>query len=172
MANTIEVNNGFEDISFNEEFLSNSIIDVLGRFGNNIQDDLKRSLDAGGHNASSRLYQSIQFKVDFFGEDGYTFQLSMADYYDYLDKGRRAGKEPPLAPILQWVKLKSVFGGLSEKNQKSMAFAIKKKIGKFGTQPTNWFTKVVEDGRLNALSKELTDQIGKNIILKNGNNNN
>jgi hypothetical protein len=166
MANTIEINNGFDDVSFNEEFLSNSIIDVLGRFGNTIQTDLRKSLDDGGHNASSRLNQSIQFKVDFFGEDGYTFQLSMADYYDYLDKGRAAGKEPPLAPILQWVKLKSVFGGMPEKNQKSMAFAIKKKISKFGTQPTYWFTKVVEDGRLNELSKELSNSIGKNIILK------
>lgn len=173
MADGVEIS-GIEDNLFNEEFLSDSIIDVLGRFGNNIQTDLIKSLDKGGkfgsYNATSRLQQSIEFSVDLFGQDAYSFQLKLADYYDDLDLGRKAGKEPPLEPILEWVKVKSVFGGMTIENQKGVAFAIKKKIGKFGTQPTYWFSKVVTDERIEELTKELSESIGKNIIFKDGNN--
>jgi hypothetical protein len=161
---------GFEDSLFNEDFLSNSLNDIFGRFGNKIQNDLIKSLENGGHNATLRLQQSIELDVELFGQTGFSWQLKLADYYDDLDQGRKAGKEPPLQPILEWVKAKSVFGGLNVKDPTSTAFAIKKNIGKFGTQPTYWFTKVVEDGRLEELTKELSESIGRNIILKDGNN--
>lgn len=172
MADGINVDTpNFNDEDFNEVFSGKTITDILGKFGNDLQTDLVTSLAKKGKNASGALSQSITFKTEVLGET-FTFALSMADYYDYVDKGRLAGKQPPLSSIIEWVRTKSAFGldvsGNKEIN--GVAFAIARKIGKFGIKPTNFFTDVIDDGRVQKLSKDLERVLGdslKGLILKN-----
>jgi hypothetical protein len=177
---------GFEDTIFNEDFLSNSLNDVFGRFGNKIQEDLIKSLESGGHNATLRLQQSIELDVEVFGQTGFKWQLKLADYYTFLDKGVNGTEKNRNSPysfkssgqnweekkrsLVEWIGVKSVFGGLTFEEREGLAFGIMKKQIRFGMEPTNWFSKVVEDGRLEELIKELSESIGRNIILKDGNN--
>ena len=159
MADGIEIESfgipeGISDTDLQNVFFSGSVADVLAKFGQQLQGDLRNSLDAKGKNATNELGQSITFNVEVFGGE-FQFSLSMAKYWRWVDEGRKAGKQPPIEPIKKWVKVKSVFGGLPTENQDGVAFAIARKIGKFGIKPSNFFTDVIGDGRLQKLQEDL-----------------
>lgn len=144
---------------------------VLARFGAKLQEDLIRSLDNKKKNASGDLRQSIQAVPNVSVQDGfYTYVLSMADYYEFVDEGRRAGKMPPIDSLIKWVRQKSAFGGLEvnkSKDVRSVAFGIAKNIAKFGIKPSYFFTDVIEDGRLEQLTKDLTEAGADGFTLEN-----
>lgn len=168
MADGINIEGGLDDatLDFADAFKGNSIRDILGRFGSKLQEDLVRSLDSKGKNASSSLQQSIKFDVTILGS-AFVFSLSMSDYWKWVDEGRKPGKRPPLEPIKQWVRTKAAFGGLNIKGTKeadSVAFLIARKIGKFGIKPSNFYSDVINDGRVEALEEELTKGFGNSIL--------
>lgn len=144
---------------------------VLARFGAKLQEDLIKSLDNKNKNASGDLRQSIQAVPNVSIQDGfYTYVLSMADYYEFVDEGRRAGKMPPIDSLIKWVRQKSAFGGLEvnkSKDVRSVAFGIAKNIAKFGIKPSYFFTDVIEDGRLEQLTKDLTEAGADGFTLEN-----
>lgn len=157
----IKINGGISDEQIKSIGIDgNAIEQVLFKFGQQLQDDLIDSLDQKRKNASGTLRQSIEALPKVSVNDGlYTYQLKMEDYYEYVDEGRKAGKQPPLESIVKWVRQKSAFGGLGvneSKDVNSVAFMIARKIGKFGIKPTHFFTNVINDGRLKQLTKDLT----------------
>jgi hypothetical protein len=144
---------------------------VLAKFGQKLQDDLIKSLDKKKKNASGGLRQSIQAVPDVSVSDGiYTYVLSMASYYEFVDEGRKAGKMPPIDSLIKWVKQKSAFGGLEvneSKDVRSVAFGIAKNIAKFGIKPSYFFTNVIDDGRLEQLTEDLATAGAQGFTLDN-----
>ena len=144
---------------------------VLAKFGQKLQDDLIKSLDKKKKNASGGLRQSIQAVPDVSVSDGiYTYVLSMASYYEFVDEGRKAGKMPPIDSLIKWVKQKSAFGGLEvneSKDVRSVAFGIAKNIAKFGIKPSYFFTNVIDDGRLEQLTEDLATAGAEGFTLDN-----
>jgi hypothetical protein len=147
----------------------NTITQVLEDFGNEMQEKMQNSLASGGGLASGALSQSIKFESKIMGST-FVFQLSLKDYYEWVDKGRKAGKQPPLKNIIEWVNTKATFGGytppgkipirdipnISDKAvQKGLAFAIARKIGKKGTKGNDFYSDAVTDARLDKLRKDL-----------------
>ena len=66
-----------------------------------------------------------------------TFQVSfeLADYWKYVEYGRRAGKMPPIDAIEGWVKIKPVVpNAINGKvpSSRQLAFLIARKIGREG----------------------------------------
>tara|TARA_R110000787_G_scaffold188108_1_gene299907 strand:+ start:155 stop:670 length:516 start_codon:yes stop_codon:yes gene_type:complete len=144
---------------------------VLAKFGQKLQDDLIKSLDKKKKNASGGLRQSIQAVPNVSIQDGfYTYVLSMASYYEFVDEGRKAGKMPPVDSLIKWVKQKSAFGGLEvneSKDVRSVAFGIAKNIAKFGIKPSYFFTNVIDDGRLEQLTEDLATAGAEGFTLDN-----
>lgn len=183
--------------------LEDKLLDILGEFGHKLNDDLIKSLDkngvTGGGGTASKLAGSIKF-VFLTGGDEQGIGITMADYWEYVENGRRPGKKPPLDKIIAWIKWKNIqFKPLSQKAKeasigkkhpikpksieekiKDMAFAIQAGIAKRGTsnpqgiesnpgfmgpKGTKFATEVLQDGRVDDLTKTLANTMGIEVKI-------
>ncbi len=87
--------------------MSKSIGKVLNDFGVNVVADLTEKLDQDNSNASGALRQSIDYNVQIYSR-GIRFSLTLDDYYVFVDKGRRPGKQPPTSMLEQWITDKGI----------------------------------------------------------------
>jgi hypothetical protein len=159
-----------------------NVYDYLDKAGTELVKALKTALPEKSH-ATSHLDTSIKFAIRPFGLT-YVFELKLADYYEYVDKGRRAGKMPPVSEIIKWTTNKRlVFDNgklhratndkksklnLLSKNltlQSKIAWAIAKGIAKHGTKGTNFYTPTVEKWVEN-LKTELVQALKRDIIIQ------
>lgn len=76
--------------------------------------------------------------VGFFSQD------TGGGYAAYVEFGRRSGKMPPVATIVQWVRKKL---RLPDKEAKSVGFLIARKIARKGTTPHPFFGPAIEKNR-------------------------
>ena len=150
---------------------SDSLVEtLLTEFGKQIVEGLGKALPPE-KDATGNLRQSIKFQVNIIGN---TFSVSvlLADYYKYVDQGRKPGTQPPVEPILKWLQVKNTLG-LKTKNDKpltdsglrSVAFLIARSIKGKGIAPTNFFTKTVNDGRMDDLKKTLSNAMKRDVSL-------
>lgn len=124
-------------------------------------------------NASGRLKNS--FEVDFDETTGeYIYSILGNDYGLIVDKGRGAGKMPPINEIIKWIDAKPVtlnaarlgsLKGSITTQKKKLAFAIARKIGAQGTRPTGF----VEQALASAMEKlkieePIIQDIEENIV--------
>jgi hypothetical protein len=159
-------------------------------FAKKFQDTLKASLVkpypfAPGYNKERRafgirnmksktgnLYNSIQVKFDSSSD---TIVVSMLDYWQNVNDGRKPGKYVPIKPLMDWIRHKGFnknkkTGKFQKFNIKGMAFAVSKNIQKFGISPTNFyddafvdFIEDYENGPLMALGVDVQDFFAKII---------
>jgi hypothetical protein len=130
---------------------------VLDEFVKYLKDRLERKdypygnpqRGQGDKIASGRLYDSIQGSVEIDADGNPVAVLSYADYFKYVNKGRKKEvKKVPIPSLLEWIKIRGIRG----RNKKgkfipnlSLAFAIQTNIFKYGIRKTNIYTKGVED---------------------------
>lgn len=78
----------------------------------------------------------------------------------FVEKGRKPGKKPPFAPILEWVQARGIGG----QNEKGVAWAVVHAIGERGAgslrtdktqSPRDIFTSVVNQERINTIVSEI-----------------
>jgi hypothetical protein len=102
------------------------------------------SKGVGNKYASGNLYDSITATV-VNGKQGPELTITYADYFKYVNLGRKPGKKyVPIPAILDWIKIR----GLKGRNKKgkfiprlSFAFAIRENIYKYGIRPANIYDK-------------------------------
>jgi hypothetical protein len=87
------------------------------------------------------LYNSIE--VVFIPSQN-EIQVSMLDYWRYVNDGRRPGKYVPIAPLMRWIRAKGFnknkkTGRFEKFKIKDVAFAISTNIKKFGIEPTYFY---------------------------------
>lgn len=75
--------------------------------------------------------------------------VSMADYWRYVNDGRKPGKYVPIKPLMAWIRAKGfnknkTTGKFEKFNIKGMAFGISKNIFKFGIAPTYFYDKAFQ----------------------------
>lgn len=162
---------------------------LLTEFGEAVKDDLQQSLRDKGvtyGGGDSRLSAKIEFEVNAIS-GGISFKLKMPEYGEAVDKGRKSGTPPPIAPIKDWIKRKGILKSEKvvkgtrktkkprpsfEKRLTSMAYGISKNIGKkgtikrFGYKGNNFYSDVVDDGRLEKLQADLTELLKTNIGIE------
>ena len=96
---------------------------VLEKWGAKLVKDLAKSLKFSKHKASGALESSIGFTIEYDGQF-LVFELSLNDYYKYLDQGVKGAKfthassanspfkyktkYPPLSEIGKWVGNKGI----------------------------------------------------------------
>lgn len=112
---------------------------VLEEYGSAICTTYREELTARGKNASGVLGNTVCYIVKRY-TSAYAVDLSLADYWQYVEYGRCPGKFPPLDKILEWVRIKPVIprplsnGKLP--TEKQLAFLIGRKIAREGIAPT------------------------------------
>jgi hypothetical protein len=114
--------------------------ETLEKYGQNVVEDYKAALKAKGY----RIADTVSVRVDAFG-GVYTVVLSLADYWKYIEGGRKpGGKMPPEAPILKWIRDKGIKPKDNKIKEKQLAFLIRRKIGRDGIKPKPMLSDSVE----------------------------
>ena len=80
---------------------------ALRDFGKFIVTNYKSQLEAEQMN-NGELYRTISYSVSTVNS-GWVISVSLADYWKYIENGRRAGaKMPPVSAIENWIKVKQI----------------------------------------------------------------
>lgn len=59
-------------------------------------------------------------------------EVALPGYYEFVDKGRKPGKKPPIGPIINWIKKNKI--DTKDIGITSLAYAISNSIGIEGTK--------------------------------------
>ena len=131
------------------------------------RDELEKKKAVASRNLQASIHTSRIFNTG--KEIG--FEISMAEYWGAVEHGRKPGKMPPIAPIMDWIMRKGIplkGKGLKKNQAKSMAFGIAKNIAKkgtikrFGYKGSN-FIKDASSKETPNFIKSLTEAMGKDI---------
>lgn len=174
----------------------NEVEDILVKYATRIALDAEKNLRSNKNgkdsNASGSLAESIKISpVEFFGNN-YSIEISMNDYWQWVNDGRGAGKRPPISKIIQWIRDKQLRlddkgvtkrgykreGTLISSSKKKVtmgnkqvsileatAYKIAAKIAKFGTKGTDFLTDAIDDNT-EGLIKELKEASKKDIVIQ------
>ena len=127
---------------------------ALNDFGNFIVTNYKRQLEAEQMN-NGELYRTISYSVST-GNSGWVISVSLADYWKYIENGRRAGaKMPPVSAIENWIKVKQIIPhSMTLKSGKTviptipqLSFLIARKISRDGIRPRPFFKQSFESAK-------------------------
>lgn len=150
----------------------NNTITTLNKIGELIRDTYKGKLKAGGHIATGKLYNSINYKLVVTDNDIKLFFLA-EDYYIHIEEGRRAGaKMPPVQAIQKWMIVKGI---KDIKDNGKISYLISRSISRKGIKPSPFLREIkstLKNYRIEieeALNKDLKEEI-KEIVNKNKTN--
>ena len=123
---------------------------ALNDFGKFIITNYKSQLEAEKMN-NGELYRNIKYSVST-GTGGWVISVSLADYWKYIEYGRRPGKMPPLEVIEKWIDVKQIKShSMTLKSGKTviptipqLSFLIARSIGRRGIPPKPLFKKSFE----------------------------
>lgn len=134
---------------------------VLEAFGKDTVDTMRNILILNGKDVSGELIRSLSYQITY-DETDIDIEFSMVDYGQFVDKGRKPGKQPPISSISKWLAIKGI--------PQRFAFPIARKIGLKGIAPTPFFDSTISSKTrelINALeiaySKDLTTWITNNL---------
>lgn len=159
-------------IKNNMEFTN--VIQFLNDFGKELADKYQRKLVNDDAVDSGKLLNSIRY---IFNKNNKSFEISMemAEYWKYVENGRKSGKFPPISAIREWMKVKQVIprpynGKLPTENQ--LAFLIARSISKKGIRPRPIFNDTLDDamkdfenGLEDAFTKDIENEMDKITVL-------
>lgn len=125
-----------------------NLTQVLNDFGKFLVEEYKDNLILNDKNASDELYKSVSYRVKK-GKDSYSVNLELNDYWKYIERGRKAGKWPPISAIEKWIEVKPVLPRPMANGKlpttKQLAFLISRKIGLEGIVPQPLLQKSLDD---------------------------
>lgn len=100
--------------------------------------------------------------------NGSYFELifSLQDYYYYLEYGRRAGKQPPIEAIEEWIRVKPIIpyavnGKVPDTRQ--LAFLIARKIGREGIEGKKPLTKAMYSDNAENIIQEIKQAFANQV---------
>lgn len=115
----------------------------LNKIGKDVVADLIKELLAADKKVTGQLINSLRYEV-LETIDSVLLNIYSNEYFDVVDKGRRAGaKPPPVKAIIPWVEAR----GIKFKNAsvESTAFIIAKSIGIKGIKGIQVKQKVIQN---------------------------
>lgn len=140
-----------------------SIETQLEIYGGLIVQRLGDGLDANNTNASGNLKGSIELNIK---PNGAGMFIDALEYWGAVDEGRKAGKRPPTSALMKWLSYPNVrdkirFGAsdkaFGEREMKSLAYLIARKIGREGTKGTNFAKNVMQSDLIDSMVAALGD---------------
>lgn len=117
-------------------------------FVQDVVDTYKQLLIKDGKDPRGNLIQSLEpVAIDFTNGD-YEGSISIAEYWKYVEYGRRPGKFPPPNAMLSWVKARKIIPrankGLKPPTEKQMAFLVGRKISREGIKKGTQMEQAVD----------------------------
>lgn len=147
---------------------------ALNDFGNFIITNYKSQLEAEQMN-NGELYRTISYSVST-GTGGWVISVSLADYWKYIENGRRAGaKMPPVSAIENWINVKQIVPhSMTLKSGKTviptipqLSFLIARSIGRRGIPPKPLFKNSFEAAKqqfIQVIKDAITQDIKENLV--------
>lgn len=147
---------------------------ALSDFGQFIVDNYKSQLEAE-HMNNGELYKTISYSVSTVNS-GWVISVSLADYWKYIENGRRAGaKMPPLPAIENWIRVKQIIPhSMTLKSGKTviptipqLSFLIARSISQRGIPPKPLFKNSFEAAKkqfIEVIKEAITQDIKENLI--------
>ena len=129
----------------------------LKEFGKDYVKVLAKNIKAAGKDSSGRLVKSIKYKLKKETEE-IKIIIESAKYLDYVDRGRKPGKYPPIKEIAKWARVKGI--------SPQAVFPIARSIFKFGIKPTNIIQKTIKDLESPTYVSKIEKEVAKNIENK------
>jgi hypothetical protein len=116
---------------------------ALNKFGKYLVKESRKNLTRLKKRNSNGLYDSLNYDIKAM-PNSFEFDFLMKEYGEWVDKGRKPGKNPPFSAIRKWVEQRRIqFRSNKGKfvTYDSTAWAITKSIGKKGIKPTNFYSR-------------------------------
>lgn len=146
---------------------------ALNDFGDFIITNYKSQLEAEQMN-NGELYRTISYSVSTVSS-GWVISVSLADYWKYVEYGRRPGKMPPVSAIENWIKVKQIIPhSMTLKSGKTviptipqLSFLIARSIGRRGIAPKPLFKNSFEAAKqqfIQVIKDAITQDIKENLI--------
>ena len=146
---------------------------ALNDFGKVIIDNYKSQLEAEQMN-NGELFSTISYSVST-GTGGWVISVSLADYWKYVEYGRRPGKMPPVSAIENWINVKQIIPhSMTLKSGKTvvptipqLAFLIARSIGQRGIPPKPLCKNSFEAAKqqfIQVIKDAITQDIKENLI--------
>lgn len=132
-------------------------LEVIGEF---LVSELRKELEAQNHRATGNLIDTMRSVVKV-GATGYEIEIFAENYAKFVDEGFGAGKWVSVYALAEWVERKGIATG--EKNIKSAAFAIRRKIFDEG-MPTKGSYAFSGNGRRKDFLKIIIDEQTETIF--------
>lgn len=126
----------------------NHLLDVLNRYAEYFIQQARKHLGQNGSYASGLLGDTMKPIVTING-DSFKVEIELQSYWDYVEKGRRPGKFPPVNRIREWISVKPVRpypdsrGKLPTVDQ--LTYLIGRKIAREGIAPKPFFQPAKEE---------------------------
>ena len=144
---------------------------VLNDFGKFLVEEYRDNLILEDKNASNALYDSVKYQVKT-DKGRIEVNLSLLDYWKYIENGRKAGKWPPISAIEKWIEVKPILPRPMDNGQlptvQQLAFLISRKIGLEGIKPNPLLQKSVDsvmDSMMEFIEEAITKDLENNMEL-------
>ena len=139
--------------------------------------ELEKDIRAKKLTASKSLIQNIDPTNYVETANGVTLAITMVDYYQWVEDGRKRGRRPPIASIEEWISQKGIQVRKSKgeskqsvlERRRSMAIAIANKIAakgtikRFGYKGGNFIKDVLTPQSIEAIAGSIGDVIGRQV---------
>lgn len=130
----------------------------LDQLGQAYVQEMKAQLKKMDGVLTGRLLESISYEVKQTS-DGYTLQIYMEDYGEFVNSGRRKGaKQPPPAAMMNFVRQAGIRPRKGQ-SLESVAFAIGRSISLNGIRPRPFIDK-----GLQVVDKELDSRLEDALV--------
>lgn len=153
--------------------------DLLIGVASRLTEELRNKLTEKGTVATKDLRSSIDASEVFQISNGVGVNIKMADYWPFVESGRRRGLPPPIMALEQWINAKEEVkkdvkpkdGQSMDDAIKSFAIAISRKIAskgtikRFGYKGANFIEEVLNPENIDTIAQHLSDAFGQRILI-------
>jgi hypothetical protein len=139
--------------------------------------ELEKDIRAKKLTASKSLLQNIDPTNYVETANGVTLAITMVNYYQWVEDGRKRGRRPPIASIEEWISRKGIQVRKSKgeskqsvlERRRSMAIAIANKIAakgtikRFGYKGGDFIKDLLTPQTIEAIAGSIGDVIGRQV---------
>jgi len=151
----------------------NNLETIVNEFIDELINNYKYLLQKDKKSASGNLINSLKNNGITVENNELKGNIEIAEYWKYVENGRRPGKFPPPNKIFDWTKQRALpMVKASVKERESFSFLVGRKISKEGIKPGNQFNTALEmtwqklGEKINAAFGTDIEKYMKNIVLK------